>query len=224
MKKKLYIFGTQNFAEMCHHFFTGDSGYDVAGFTVDAQYLDRPSFCGLPVIAYEEFRKTVRPEDADVFVAVGVAKINTLRAAKVAQLHQDGYRLASFVSSSSPVGRDLAVGPNTMIMDHVLIHPQVRIGADTVIWTASRIALKVRIGEHCWITSAIMGDSAVIGDYSFLGLNATVAPFVQVGSHNLIGAGAVILQNTKDYAVYRGPRSKPSPVSSLRIRNIPLIR
>jgi sugar O-acyltransferase (sialic acid O-acetyltransferase NeuD family) len=223
VKKKLYIFGIQNFAEMCHYLFSTDSDYDLAGFTVDAKYLDRSTFCGLPVIAYEEFCKTVSPETADVFVAVGVSKINTLRAAKVEQVQKDGYRLASFVASSSPVGKDLVVGPNTMIMDHVLVHPQVQIGADTVIWTGSRIALKVRIGEHCWITSAIIGDSATIGEYTFIGLNATVAPFVKVGSHNLIGAAAVILQDTKDYAVYRGPRSKPSPVSSLRIRNIPLI-
>jgi sugar O-acyltransferase (sialic acid O-acetyltransferase NeuD family) len=208
---------------MCHYFFTEDSNYEVAGFIVDAEYLDRTSFCGLPVIAYEEFRQTVRPDQAEVFVAVGVAKINTLRAKKVAQVQEDGYRLASFVSSTTAIRKDFAVGPNTMIMDHVLIHPQVHIGADTVIWTGSRIALKVRVGDHCWITSAIIGDSATIGDFSFIGLNATVAPFVQVGSHNLIGAAAVILQNTKDYAVYRGPRSKPSPVSSLRIRNIPLI-
>ena len=223
MKRKLYIFGTGNFAEMSHHLFSTDSDYNIAGFTVDAKYLEGPSFCGLPVIAYEDFREKVRPADADVFVAVGVARINTLRAAKVEQIQKDGYRLASFVASTSPVGEDLAVGPNTMIMDHVLIHPRVRIGANTIIWTGSRIALKVHVGEHCWITSAVVGDSATIGDYSFIGLNATVAPFVKVGSHNLIGAAAVILQDTKDYAVYRGPRSKPSPVSSLRIRNIPLI-
>lgn len=223
MKRKLYIFGAQNFAEMCHYLFSTDSDYEIAGFTVDARYLDRSSFCGLPVIAYEELRKTVRCEDADLFVAVGVSKINTLRAEKVEQLRKDGYRLASFVASSSPIGKDLVVGPNTMIMDHVLIHPQVQIGANTVIWTGSRIALKVRVGEHCWITSAVVGDSATIGDYTFVGLNATVAPFVKVGSHNLIGAAAVIMQDTKDYAVYRGPRSKPSPVSSLRVRNISLI-
>lgn len=223
MRKKLYIFGIQNFAEMSHYLFSEDSGYEIAGFTVDSAYLDRSSFKGLPVIAYEEFLKAVSPEEADVFVAVGVSKINTLRAQKVAQIQQDGYRLASYVSSSARVPKDLVVGPNTMIMDNVNIHPFVSIGHNTVIWSSSRIALKVRIGNHVWITSAVIGDSGSIGDYSFVGLNATVAPFVKMGSHNLIGAAAVILKDTKDYEVYKGPRSVPSRVSSLRIRNIPLI-
>jgi sugar O-acyltransferase (sialic acid O-acetyltransferase NeuD family) len=224
MARKLFIFGAQNFAEMVHYLFSTDSDYEVAGFTVDGAYLRETTFAGLPVIPFEELRSTMDIANDDLFVAVGVGKINTLRAEKVAQLAAAGFRLASFVSSTARVPPDFVARPNTMIMDQVNIHPQVTVGANTVIWSNSRIALKVNIGDHVWITSAVIGDSTRIGDYSFIGLNATIAPFVRVGSHNLIGAGAVILHDTKDYEVYRGPRSLPSKVSSLRIQNIPLIR
>ncbi len=224
MTRKLFIFGLGNFAEMVHYLFTTDSGYEVAGFTVDAAYMDRSTFKGLPVVAYEELRVSADRDALELFVALGVAKINTLRAQKVAQVEADGFRLASFVSTSARIPPDLVVRPNTMIMDQVNIHPMVQVGSDTVIWSNSRIALKVKIGDHVWITSAVVGDSTTIGDYSFIGINATVAPFVKVGSHNLIGAAAVILRDTKDYEVYKGPRSTPSKVSSLRIQNIPLIR
>src|SRR5688572_1033903 len=132
MSRKLYIFGTQNFADMAHYFFTEDSAYEVAGFTVDARYLDATSFKGLPGIAYEELLLSVKPEDADLFVAVGVGKINMLRAQTVARVQADGYRLASFISSTATVPRDQVVGANTMIMDHANIHPHVRIGLDTI--------------------------------------------------------------------------------------------
>ncbi len=223
MARRLYIFGAQNFAEMCHYFFSEDSGYEVAGFTVDAEYLVDTSFCGLPVIAYEELRKTVPPADADIFVAIGVARINTVRAERVARVRADGYTLASVLSTRAHVHRNLVLRPNTMVMDHVMIHPGVTIGANAVLWSNCGIALKARIGDHAWITSAVIGDSSTIGDYSFIGLNATIAPFVNVGSHNLIGAGAVITRDTKDYQVFRGPRSMPSAVSSLRVRNLSLI-
>ena len=223
MKRKLYIFGARNFAEVCHHLFTRDSDYDVAGFVVDGKYLDSSTFCGLPVIAYEEFRLRVRRDDADIFLAIGVDKINTVRAEKFEQLLNDNCRFASFVSSSSPVGADFLVQPNTMIMEHVLIHPRVQVGKNSIIWMGSRIAIKAAIGDHCWVTSAAIGDSAKVGDYSFIGLNATIAPTVTVGSHNLIGACAAIMQDTKDYAVYRGQRSMPSPVSSVRLRNLRLV-
>lgn len=224
MKRKLFLFGIGNFAEMAHYLFTTDSDYEVAGFTVDAAYLDRREFLGLPVVSWDELRAGADRATTDVFVAVGVGRINTLRAQKVAEVAAEGFRLASFVSSHARVAPGFVARPNTMIMDQVNLHPQVEVGADTIIWSNSRIALKVRIGDHVWITSAVVGDSTTIGDYSFIGINATVAPFVRVGSHNLIGAGAVILRDTKDYEVYKGPRSTPSKVSSLRIRNIPLIR
>ena len=37
--------------------------------------------------------------------------------------------------------------------------------------------------------NVVILDGAVIGDHSFIGLNATIAPFVTVGQRNLIGAG-----------------------------------
>lgn len=222
--RKLYIFGTQNFADMCHYLFTEDSDYQVAGFTVDERYLTETTRHGLPVIAYERFRETVAPDEADVFVAVGIARVNQARAEKAAEIQRDGYRLASFISSRASVPPGFTVGPNSMVMDQVNIHPYVSVGADTIIWSNSRIALKTSIGDHAWITSAVVGESARIGNYTFLGLNATVAPFVRVGTHNLIGASAVILQDTHDYAVFRGPRSRPARISSERAARRSLIQ
>lgn len=224
MSKKLFIFGTQNFADMAYYLFSTDSAYEIAGFTVDRAYMRETEFNGLPVIPFEELPQVMDLAQDDLFVAVGVGKINTLRADKVTQVTAAGYRLASFISSKAHVPKNFVARPNTMIMDQVNIHPHVDVGANSIIWSNSRIALKVKIGDHVWITSAVIGDSTTIGDYSFIGLNATIAPFLKVGSHNLIGAAAVILQDTQDYAVYRGPRSLPSKVSSLRIQNIPLIR
>ena len=224
MAKRLYIFGTQNFAEMAHFLFDTDSDFELAGFTVDGAYVREATFHGLPVIPFEELEWVMDKARDEIFVAIGVGKINTLRAAKVLELQARGFRLASFVSSHARVPPGFVAQPNTMIMDQVNIHPFVHVGMNTIVWSNSRIALKAHVGDHVWITSALIGDSGRIGDYTFVGLNATIAPFVTVGSHNLGGAAAVILQDTKDYQVFRGPRSVASTVSSLRIRNIPLIR
>lgn len=223
-RRKLFIFGDGNFADMAWHLFTSDSAYEVAGFTVDGAYLRRTQFNGLPVLAYEEFVRSADRAEVDVFVALGVADLNALRARKVAQVQADGFRIASFLSTRAFVPSGLVLGPNTMIMDQVNIHPKVQIGANTIVWSNSRIALNVRIGSHVWVTSAVIGDATEIGDYSFIGLNATVAPFIRVGQCNLIGAGAVILHDTKDHEIYRGARSVASRVSTQDLRSRGLIR
>ncbi|MFY7950562.1 MAG: hypothetical protein ACOVRP_15210 [Gemmatimonas sp.] len=223
-RRPLWIFGLGNFAEMAHHLFGTGSDYEVKGFVVDGAFLDRDSFRGLPAVAWEDFAVRHDPADVSLFVAIGVGRINTLRAARVEQLLAEGWHLAHFVSPTASVCDDLELGPNTMIMDQVNVHPMVRIGHDTIVWSNSRIALKVVIAPHVWITSAVIGESAHIGECSFIGLNATVAPFVRVASHNLIGAAALIAQDTRDHEVYRGPRSRASQVSSLRLRNLQIIR
>ena len=99
------------------------------------------------------------------------------------------------------------------------IHPNVEIGRDTIVWSDSRVAFRGRIGDHCWLVSPLLGEAVSVGDYSFLGLGATVAPRVRIGRSNVIGAGALIMSDTKDDQVFRGVASRPSRVPSYRLRN-----
>jgi sugar O-acyltransferase (sialic acid O-acetyltransferase NeuD family) len=217
---RLVIFGARGFAELAHYFFTHDSGYKVAAFTVDGTYLQETTFCGLPVVPFEEVTRVFPPSEHDMFVAMGMQKVNRQRAAKVAESGAQGYRLASFLSSRANVPADLELRPNTMIMEYASIHPFVHIGSDTVVWSQTRIAFHTRIGDHCWIVSALFGESVEVGDYSFIGLGATIAPSVRIGASNVIGAGALIVKNTQPDEVYRATASKASRVPSHRLWHI----
>ena len=126
----------------------------------------------------------------------------------------------SFLSSKANVAPDLEIKPNTIIMERATIQPFVTVGRDTVIWSTSRIGFHARIGNHCWIVCALFGESVTVGDYSFVGLNATVAPFLTVGQRNVIGTGALILKDTDDDQVYRGTASKPARIPSHRLRRL----
>lgn len=216
--KRLVIFGARAFAEIAHYYFTHDSGYSVAAFTVDGSYLKEATFKGLPVVAFEEVERQCPPGEYDMFVAIGIHGVNRLRAAKVAEAEAKGYQLACFVSSRADVAPDLAVRPNTMVMERAGIQPFVEIGCNTVIWSATRIGFHTRIGDHCWIVCPIFGESVTVGDYSFIGLNATIAPHVSIGKSNVIGAGALVLKDTQDFEVYTGHPSTPSRVPSNRLR------
>lgn len=215
--RKLVIFGAAAFAEIAHYYFTHDSAYEVAGFTVDPTYLVEGSYHGLPVVPFDEVTRHFPPADHDMFVALGIGAVNRLRAAKVGEAERLGYRLASFLSSRADVAAGLVVRPNTMIMERAGIQPYVEIGRNTIVWSATRIGFRTRIGDHCWIVSAIFGESVAVGDGTFVGLNATVAPCLTIGRHNVIGAGALILGDTADDQVYPGHGSTPSTVPSGRL-------
>ncbi len=216
--KGLVIVGTRAFAELAHYYFSADSPHEVAAFTVDAAYAREPSFKGLPVVAWEDVAREFPPSDYAMFVAIGIRGVNAARAAKVADAEAKGYRLASFLSSRADVDPGLVLRPNTMVMERAGIQPFVEIGRNTIVWPTSRIGFRTRVGDHCWIVSAIFGESVTVGDATFVGLNATIAPGVTLGRSNVIGAGALITTDTRDHAVYRGVASRPSKAPSHRLR------
>ena len=212
--KKLVIFGARNFAEIAHYYFTHDSDYAVSAFCVDGEHLSEPNFKGTPIVPFEEITKSHPPADYDMFVAIGIHRVNKSRAEAVDRAQCRGYRLASFLSSRADVASDLVLEPNCMVMERAGIQPFVRIGRNSIIWSASRIGFHTQVGEHCWIVSALFGESCVVGDYSFIGLGATIAPTVRVGSANIIGAGALITGDTKDREVYRAKGDEPARATS----------
>jgi sugar O-acyltransferase (sialic acid O-acetyltransferase NeuD family) len=218
--KKLVIFGNSAFAELAHHYFQYDSEYSVVAFTVDAAYLREATFKHLPVIAFEDLAKEFPATECDLFVAMGIQQVNQQRAAKVAAAEAIGYKLASFVSSKAKVSEDLLMRPNSMVMDGAHLQPFVEIGRDTIIWSGCGIGFRSRIGNHCWLVATTLGESVVVGDYSFIGLGSTIAPSRSIGASNVIGAGALILHDTKDFEVYKGHASVPSRVPSTRLRRI----
>ncbi len=59
--RDLVIFGTRNFAEIAHYYFTHDSPHRVVAFSVDGAYLESPTFAGLPVVPFEEVSRHYPP-------------------------------------------------------------------------------------------------------------------------------------------------------------------
>jgi sugar O-acyltransferase (sialic acid O-acetyltransferase NeuD family) len=218
--KPLVIFGTGGFAEMAHYYFERDSDYSVAAFTVDASYVTGDTFKGLPVIAFEELESSFPPDQVMMYIAVGIQKVNQQRAGKVAEAEARGYQLASYLSSKAIVADDLILQPNSFIMDGVIIQPMVSVGRDSIIWPTTLVGLRSRIGEHCWITASMIGESVTIGDYTFVGLNATIPSYRKIAPSNVIGAGALILEDTKEFSIYKGNGSQVSRVPSYRLPRI----
>ncbi|MCA9186045.1 MAG: hypothetical protein R3E01_09615 [Pirellulaceae bacterium] len=216
-QKNLVIFGARAFAEIAKYYFDRSGAYRVCAFCVDGQYLTDVNHCGLPVIAFEELPTTFSAEQCEMFVAVGYHKNNQQRAEKMAAAKAAGYQLARYVSPKAQVADDLTVGENSMVMEHATVQPFVTVGDGSIIWSASRVGFHTQIGNYCWIVSAIFGESVVLGDRTFVGLNATVAPNLTIGQANVIGAGALVLRDSADHAVFRGVESVASKVPSYRL-------
>ena len=206
---KLVIFGAGDIARLAHHYFTHDSQHEVAGFVVDRAFRQGDAFQGLPLIDAEDVTDRFPPSDYDMFVAMSYAKMNAVRAEKYASMKAAGYRLVSYVSSRCSYLSQTPPGDNCFILEDNTVQPFVTIGNNVTLWSGNHIGHDVTIEDHCFITSHVVVSGWVrIGMRSFIGVNATLRNSITIAPETLIGAGAIIMKNTKPKEVYMPERAK----------------
>jgi sugar O-acyltransferase (sialic acid O-acetyltransferase NeuD family) len=219
--KPLVIFGAGEIAEVAHFYFTHDARRTVAAFTVDGAYLKDKSFCGLPVVAFEEVQQRFASATHDCFVAMSYAKINALRAQKCAEAKARGYALASYVSSKATLWPGFTPGANCFILEDNTLQPFAALGDNVTLWSGNHIGHHARIGANCFITSHVVISGGVeVGDHAFIGVNATVRDHVKIGARAVIGAGSLVLEDVPDDGVVAARGTELSKVPSHRLRRL----
>ena len=212
---KLVIFGAGDIARLAHHYFTHDSPHDVAAFAVDRAYRKADEFLGLPLVDAEDAPRRFPPGDYEMFVALSYAKMNGIRAEKYAAMKTAGYRLVSYISSRCSYLSSTPPGDNCFILEDNTVQPFVSIGNDVTLWSGNHIGHDATIEDHCFITSHVVISGYVrVGTRSFIGVNATLRNSITLAPQTLIGAGAIIMKNTKPKEVYMPERAKLFPKTS----------
>jgi len=221
MKKPLVIFGTGDMGELARYYFSKDSDYEVAGFTADAAHIRENTFCGAPVVPFEDIAKTYSPKTHQVFVALGYSRLNALRREKYQAAKSMGYQLASYVSSRATVLNDGRVGDNCFIFEDNTLQPFVRIGNNVTLWSGNHVGHHSIIHDHCFIAShAVISGGVEIGESTFIGVNATLRDHIKIGERCVIGAGALLLTDADPEGVYLGSATERAKAPSSRLRKI----
>lgn len=213
--RPLILFGAGDIAELAHFYFSREAGRQVAGFCVDGAYLREDSFLGLPVVAFEEVAARFAPADHDMFIALAYARMNDLRAEKLAAAEAAGYGLTSYISSRATVLNDGRIGPNAFVQEDVTIQPFVTIGRNVTLWAGATISHHSTIGDNVFVApNAVVSGGVKVGDNCFLGVNSTVRNHVTLGARCVIGAGAVLRHDAAAGGVYRAPGAERLPQGS----------
>ena len=205
---RLVIFGAGDIARLAHHYFTTDSPHRVVAFTVDRDYMADEAFLGLPLCAADEVVARYPPGDFQMFVALSYSRMNHVRAAKYAEMKGAGYRLETYISSRCTYLAE-PPGDNCFILEDNTIQPFVTIGNNVTLWSGNHIGHDSTIEDHCFIASHVVVSGHVrVGEYSFIGVNATLRNSITIAPETLIGAGAIVMKSTRPKQVYIPERAK----------------
>jgi sugar O-acyltransferase (sialic acid O-acetyltransferase NeuD family) len=218
---KVVIFGVSQWAELAHFYLTHDSPHEVVAFTLDRDYIESREYKGLPVVAFDEVERHYSPSSYQLFIPMSFKKMNHVRAEKYEQAKAKGYELVSYISSKATVWPGFKCGDNCFIFEDNTIQPFVELGSNIVMWSGNHIGHHSRIKDHVMITShVVISGCCTIEPYCFFGVNATVRDETVVARETLVGAGVVILKDTKDFEVYKVVAAEPSGVRSDEIRSL----
>ena len=221
MTKPLIIFGAGDIAELAFAYFSKDSVYDVVAFCLDRDYLTEQTFCGLPVVPFDELPDKYAADQFSAFVAIGYNGMNALRKEKYLALKSAGYSIASYISSRATILNGGKIGENCFIFEDNTIQPFVTIGNNVTLWSGNHIGHHSEIKDHCFISSHVVVSGGVtIGEQCFLGVNATLRDHVTIGEKCLIGAGALIVADTDPDGVYVVKGTERARVPASRMRKI----
>jgi sugar O-acyltransferase (sialic acid O-acetyltransferase NeuD family) len=220
-KKGLIIVGHRAFAEIAHEYFTHDSDYEVRAFAVDPEFKDADSFRGLPLVDVNRLPAAFLPADHEAFVALTYRELNRARTRLVQRIKQQGYALASYVSSHAFVWRNASIGENTFIFENNVVQPFVTIGNNVILWSGNHIGHHSKIGSNVFISShVVVSGYCSIGDNCFFGVNSTVGDGLTVGSDCWIGPGALLTKDVPENAVVVTDGTSPSRVPARRFQRV----
>jgi sugar O-acyltransferase (sialic acid O-acetyltransferase NeuD family) len=213
--KPIVLFGAGKIAEVLLYFFRNHSDREVVACTTDRDHLPEEVWNGLPTVPFENLATTHPPRQFDLFVALGYQDLNRLRARKCEEARAMGYTLPSYIHPESGLPKDCVYGDNCFVMNHVMIHPRVRLGNNVFVWSGAMVGHHSSVGDNCWLTSCCNISGVVtLGKNCFLAVNSTIAHSVQVGDDCFIGANALVAKCTEDNEVYLAESSKPFRLNS----------
>jgi sugar O-acyltransferase (sialic acid O-acetyltransferase NeuD family) len=212
---KVIIFGNKSVARGIYYDFKYYSDYEVVGFTIDRKYLESDSLLGLPVVPFDMVEATFPPDIHKMFIAVGYVQNNKIRRDRYFRSKEMGYQLVNFISPKSIIYPETPLGDNCFIGHYSIVSPDAAIGNNVIISSGCTIAHDVIIGDHCFISDGVSVAGGVrIGACSYLGISSIIRNKISIGKECVIGAGAIILENTEDKSVYLGEPATLLSISS----------
>lgn len=171
-------------------------GTTVLGTSGDLAEIIEQTNCGIGVVALGD---------------------NWVRFKEVGQILEavPQFQFISLVHPQSVIAKDVTIGVGSVVMPGAVIHPGSTVGAHCIVNTKASMDHDCRCADFASLAPGVtLGGMVTVGAFSAVGLGANVIHGKSIGSHTIVGAGALVLENLDDCVVAFGV---PSVVVRTRV-------
>ena len=172
------------------------SGVQVLGFLDDHPASD--SVLGLPILgpvaSWPEYC-----HNASFVLAIGA---NGIRRQLAESMDVSWF---TAVHPSAQIGREVSIGPGSVIMANAIINPQTRIGIHCIINSGAIVEHDNVIGDYVHISpGAVLCGTVHVGEGSHIGARAVLKNNISLCANTVIGAGGVVIHDLEVPGTYVG--------------------
>ena len=213
--KKILLAGNAITGGILSAYLRRDPRYEVAGFTVDDEFVAQGGVGGYRTIGLSEAISAFSPDTHRIIMAMGYSDLNRSRETMFGRLRAMGYRIETYIHPDARVYTEQPVGEGSVVLPGAVIEPHARVGTNTMVWSNVTLAHHSSVDDHCWVAAGtVLSGQAKVFRNTFLGVGSTVVNAVTVGEFNIVGANALISRDTKPHSVHLARSAEPFRYSS----------
>ncbi|MCL6419717.1 LbetaH domain-containing protein [Aestuariirhabdus haliotis] len=183
--------------------FKSGSNIEVIGFLNDSLDVGE-EISGLPVLGGTDSWKKLSD---DVMFHVCLHKVGQMevRSTLMESFHIPDERLCSIVHPSAVIADDVILGAGVLIASCVTVQPASAIGKCSTIRAGANVGHDVNIGDYCYLgPNATLCGRSTLDEGAHVGPGSVVVDQIKVGKFSVIGAGSVALRNAEMCSVWMG--------------------
>jgi sugar O-acyltransferase (sialic acid O-acetyltransferase NeuD family) len=201
--ERVFVYGAGGHGKVVADILISKGCRELAGFVDDREELRGTNVLGLPVLGNGEWLLE-EAANSCLTIALGVGD-NSSRHSIMERCSRSGIEVVTLVHPAATVARSAHLGRGTVVMAGAIINPKATIGTAVIVNTGAVLEHDVNISDYAHVApKSAMGGASGLGAFSHLGMGATVLQCVQIGSHTIVGAGAVVVKDLPDQVMAIG--------------------